>query len=171
MNDLIEREAARLAAVDQNGTPTPVNNTASSTPTEEHIKSPLKKALHNNVHLGRGAVRLKKNEEELKQLKVDQVKSYWSYWNNTFTCSRTPQNRENPARLELNEQIDASAGDTRHCILCKGKGEKSEAGRLLFFEPGKWVHVNCVIWNPSVTELKVSLFDYSKLLILLVRMS
>ena len=147
MNDLIEREAAKQPSAN-----------CEKLENEDYLKSPLKKSVHSNV-LGRGAVRIKKQDEEVKLAKQMEhgVKSYWSYWNNTFTCPRSSQttHRENPARLELNEQIDTPPGDTRQCYLCKVKGDKTEAGRLLFFECGKWLHVNCVIWNPTVQELKV----------------
>ena len=165
MNDLIEREAARLTVPSSSSSNSDHEITRGSRH-ESHVKSPLKKAVYNSVHLGRGAVRVKKpnggiDEKGAAEHKENVALSRgdWSYWNNTFSCVRSSssaQNRENPARLELNEQIDASERDTRSCCLCLMRGEKSEAGRLLFLEHGKWIHVNCIIWNAAVNELKVN---------------
>ena len=151
MADLIDREAARNDPKEEKPT------------TENHLKPPLKKAVYHNT-LGRGAVRVRKGQEngETKQTtKQLDGKGLWSYWNSTFGSLKgtTFANRENAARTEPNEQTAdlANLGDKRQCELCRVKGEKGEQGRLLFYERDRWLHVNCVLWNTTVVELKVIL--------------
>ena len=86
----------------------------------------------------------------------DPEKAHWKYWSAAFgnlktALARTP----NPARAEPNEMVISGEVDTRECVLCGRVGEKSEAGRLLFYETKKWVHVNCIIWNTTIQESKV----------------
>ncbi len=42
--------------------------------------------------------------------------------------------------------------DPRECTFCHDVGDSVQAGRLLPFEDGQWVHVNCLTWSSEVYE-------------------
>ncbi len=42
--------------------------------------------------------------------------------------------------------------DPRECIFCHDVGDSIQSGRLLPFEDGQWVHINCLTWSSEVYE-------------------
>ena len=131
MADLIDREAAR-------------NDPKVEKPTSEnHLKPPLKKAVYHNT-LGRGAVRVRKGQEngETQQTtKQLDGKGLWSYWNSTFGSLKgtTFANRENAARTNQTNKLRRLGQPGRQTTVNCAEEGVSEQGRLLFDERDRWL--------------------------------
>lgn len=116
---------------------------------------PALKPILSSFGVGRASQR-KKQEEKLK-MKNPENNGFWNYWSSNFGSLKSlVSNKDNPNRILPSETIISEVVDTRKCLFCKVVGENNEAGRLLFYETKTWIHVNCVIWNSTVQELKVS---------------
>ena len=48
-------------------------------------------------------------------------------------------------------QAPIEVTDGRECVLCATVGDDSHSGRLLNYDAGKWVHVNCALWSKQVS--------------------
>ena len=113
------------------------------------------KPILSSFGVGRASQR-KKQEEKLK-MKNPENNGFWNYWSSNFGSLKSlVSNKDNPNRILPSETIISEVIDTRKCLFCKVIGENNEAGRLLFYETKSWIHVNCIIWNSTVQELKVS---------------
>ena len=145
---------------------------SSFTKPDDGMPFPLKPIIHSSSPfglLGRGQ-RVKKDgtDNQLGSLlakntshrqncsKNDPGKTHWNYWTPTFgSLKNSFPKQPNPSRSEPNCSLPCSIADTRACILCGVVGDQTEAGRLLFYDTNKWVHLNCLLWNSSIQELKV----------------
>lgn len=116
---------------------------------------PALKPILSSFGVGRASQR-KKQEEKLK-MKNPENNGFWNYWSSNFGSLKSlVSNKDNPNRILPSETIISEVLDTRKCLFCKVIGENNDAGRLLFYETKTWMHVNCIIWNSTVQELKVS---------------